>query len=193
MGYVESPSASVELTGKVTGTVRVVVIGRDCLYLDALSDSGSDESVGVTVRGARYLASAHAYRRADGVWGIGRDFAPTDRHSADLHVTRPWEHVRGRYAQPTTSAAAFRDVLAALEQLAADYADENPDALTAGAIAAEARELYRLEQKREHAAAELADIDAEIAQLERYGAPAEWETGTKDRSDAAIVDEIGGF
>jgi len=163
VGYVASPESVIELDGAVTGRVRVVVVGGDCLYLDANTNGGSDDAVGVTLRGVRYLASCHAYRRDDGVWGIGREFAPTDHHAADLHLTRPWDGSRGR----DISAAARRDVLAALVDAAQTFGDANPDALTEGASAADARELSRIADKRARLVAELDALDDERIAVER--------------------------
>jgi hypothetical protein len=144
------------------GTFTVTPTSGRHIYVDANHNSGSDldreDGKRITVRGIPYGVSVHLYLADDGTWGEGD--AP-DR--LGLYMSRLDRYTGPRDLYP--SEPAQRWVREHLYPVVAAWAAANPEALREAAAVDRNNTLWRLEEKRDKARAELDAIESEMAQV----------------------------
>jgi hypothetical protein len=149
--WLDSPDLTVQTP---FGSGKLVFTGGQHIYFDAHVNSGSDPSVGLTVRGVRYGVNAH-FARVGAGWKIealqsGRD---------QLYVSRADWTRRDTPVSPSARAA----IRAAVEGAVNAAAQAHPNLVAAGEQRHANNALLDLEAKLAEAEAEVARLRGEIA------------------------------
>lgn len=155
----DSPHVTLTLGAPVTGTAMLAVTSARTVYVNAQSNGMHDPSIGLTVRGVRYLVSAHLEEGPGGIW----DYVGTTPYDKRMHLYI----TRADWRKHDAVSDSARNVLAeAILAAVRRWVAEHETLLLDGEIAHVNNQIRQKVEKLAEVEAEAAALRDEIRALE---------------------------
>lgn len=133
------------------GALTLAVTEATHIHADANSNSATNDSIGLVLRGVRYGVSLHLYRWPDGRWHVGIAGEQAERHVYASKLDVP-------YPRNAASPTALRTFIEVVEAAVNEWAEHNPRIFVAAELGHLNNDIMRADDN-------LADLHRKLAAL----------------------------